>query len=62
MDLGTALLIGGAIANNRVAGDQRRPRVCDGFCHRTFDIVKIMTVAFHHMPSGGGIAGRDIFA
>ena len=45
-----------------MARDQRRPRVSDGFRHRTLDVVEIMAIAFYDMPSGGRIARGDIFA
>jgi len=56
-----ALLGRGTEANDRLAGDQRRPWIGFRFAQRLADIVKIMTIAGNNVPARGPIARRNIF-
>ena len=56
------LLVGRALADDRAAAHQRRPRIGDGSVQRRGDRGGIVPVALHHMPAARHIARRNILA
>src|SRR5690606_23008239 len=62
VDRGGALLVRRALADHRLAGDQRRARVGLGFGQRAADAVEIVPVAFDGVPAGGAVTGGNVLA
>ena len=62
MNLRTSLLVRGAIADDCLARDERRPRIGGRLGQGTANVVKIMPIAVDHMPAGGAVARGNILA
>src|SRR4030095_1640987 len=54
---GSALLVGCAIANDRLAADQRRPRIGNSLVDHLGNLGRIQPVAFAGMPAHRVVAG-----
>ena len=56
----SALFIGRAIADHRLAADQARPHVGDGLFERLADLARIEPVAFDRVPARRGMARHHV--